>query len=197
MTLKANLLDEKRETVETESESVLLEIVPGVQILVDREDVERIKEKKWRFFSRPGSRPKILTSNYGEKGTRHTSLGRFLLNPPQGKQVYCREHNGVWDFRKKSLIVCTLQQRQCLLPKRKSKTTSRYRGVYFCSSNRKWRAMIQINGASRHIGVFQSEVEAALAYNREARRHFGDFAFQNQIEEAEQTPLVPEKKTAL
>ncbi len=46
----------------------------------------------------------------------------------------------------------------------KRKWTSKYKGVYFCKGNNKWQAYITINGKSKHIGLFKTELEAHHAY---------------------------------
>jgi len=46
--------------------------------------------------------------------------------------------------------------------------TSSYRGVYFNKSSGTWRARIWIKGKSQHIGNYDTEVEAAKAYDERA-----------------------------
>lgn len=41
--------------------------------------------------------------------------------------------------------------------------TSRYRGVSFCKSNKKWKAVITYKGKQTYLGYFTSEIEAASA----------------------------------
>lgn len=78
------------------------------------------------------------------------------------------------------MIVCTLQERQRLLPKKRVETSSTYRGVSYSKTHSKWRAGIEVEGRSINLGMFNSEEEAAEAYNKAARQHFGDVAYQNQ-----------------
>ena len=44
--------------------------------------------------------------------------------------------------------------------------TSQYIGVYWVKSNKNWRAMIRIKGKKKHLGVFDSEIEASKAYQK-------------------------------
>ena len=46
-----------------------------------------------------------------------------------------------------------------------------------------WVAQIQVNGIKYYIGDYATEIEAAVAYNREARERFGEFARLNQVGE--------------
>lgn len=55
--------------------------------------------------------------------------------------------------------------------------TSRYRGV--SKEAGRWRAGIRVNGKRHYLGKFDSEIDAALAYDRAAVQYFGEFAYQN------------------
>jgi hypothetical protein len=70
-----------------------------------------------------------------------------------------------------------------------SDNTSGYRGVCFDKGKNRWKArmMVTIDGVStRHvIGMFNDPDEAAVAYNLEALRLFGEFAKLKRVE----TPL--------
>ena len=62
--------------------------------------------------------------------------------------------------------------------------TSRYKGVvdrsaHLASSDRPWLARIRVDGQLLHLGRYPSEKEAALAYDKAALQHFGEFAKTN------------------
>jgi len=44
------------------------------------------------------------------------------------------------------------------------KSTSKYVGVYLHKATQKWGASIVINGKSRHLGLFNDEIQANIAY---------------------------------
>lgn len=58
----------------------------------------------------------------------------------------------------------------------RSNSTTKIKGVSFCSATRKWRASIMVYGKSINLGRYHSKEEAALAYAEGARKHFGEFA---------------------
>lgn len=57
--------------------------------------------------------------------------------------------------------------------------TSKYKGV--TKRKKSFDAQIAINRKQQHLGCFQTEEQAALAYNEAAKRHFGEFALLNTI----------------
>jgi hypothetical protein len=77
------------------------------------------------------------------------------------------------DNRRANLRVCTKSEnnrnRRKLHP-----TTSRFKGVY--KNTKPWIALIECNGKQFVLGRFASEEEAALAYDKAAKEHFGSFA---------------------
>lgn len=56
--------------------------------------------------------------------------------------------------------------------------TSGVRGVSFCKTTNRWRALIVVNGKRRHLGRFDDIGSAAAAYAVAAREAFGEFAVQ-------------------
>lgn len=69
-----------------------------------------------------------------------------------------------------------------VLYKQKKSSTSQYLGVYFDKESQKWRAYIRYRGKQVSVGRFNSEVEAALAYNAAAIDYYGDRANLNTIQ---------------
>ena len=60
-------------------------------------------------------------------------------------------------------------------------TSSKFRGVSFYSRDGTWRAAIAYNGERTHIGYFQTEFEAATAYNEAALEKYGELAQLNKL----------------
>lgn len=160
---------------------VYIKAYPGLKVKIDREDLPKVEKYSWRVTQGTTGRRRVVTSIRGPSGVKTLTLGRYLMKPPKGKQVYPRRFNEELDYRKSNLIVCTLSERQRLLPKNRQIGSSNFRGVSYDKASRKWRASIEIDGRSVNLGLFKIEAEAALAYNRAARKHFGSIAYQNQV----------------
>ncbi len=158
-----------------------LVVHPNIRVKIDREDLARLNEHKWRVTTGTTGRQRVVTSVRTPKGVRNITLGKFLMKPAKDKQVYPRRFNEGFDYRKSNLLVCTLSERQRLLPKNRKKATSSFRGVSFSQVDSKWRAAIEVDRRAINLGHFKSEVQAALAYNAAARLHFGPNAYQNQV----------------
>jgi len=67
---------------------------------------------------------------------------------------------------------------------------SRFKGVSWYSRYDRWCVKIEFNRKRQHIGYFESEIDAALAYDAEARIRFGQFAALNFPRPGEQSALV-------
>ncbi len=154
----------------------------GEKVKVDAEDFEELMQRSWRvIYTGKAKKPSVVTSIRSGDKVRTMTLGQYLMKPKAGKMVYPRRWQGGLDYRKSNLIVCSMKERQRMLPKRADKSTSRYKGVSFVKSKKIWRARIEKNGQSHYLGDYAKEEHAALAYNKAAKEMFGDIAYQNQI----------------
>lgn len=59
---------------------------------------------------------------------------------------------------------------------RRTRHSSRYKGVCWETRKRRWRAYVTVDGVSRHLGYFNSETDAACAYDRAALAEYAEFA---------------------
>lgn len=75
-----------------------------------------------------------------------------------------------------NLRIATKAQNAMNSKKKQDNTSSKFKGVYLQIKTNKWRASININNKSIHIGCYFSEEAAADAYNTMAKQMFGAFA---------------------
>lgn len=99
-------------------------------------------------------------------------MHRVITQAPKGMDV---DHiNGdQLDNRLQNLRVCTHKQ-NCSNTKLSVRNKSGHKGVY--PRHGKWRAVIQSDGKLRHLGSFETLLEARLAYAKAAKKHYGEFA---------------------
>jgi len=58
-------------------------------------------------------------------------------------------------------------------------SSSKFKGVFWHKSDKRWRASIYIHGKLRYLGQYMSEIDAAKAYDQVAIKEFGKFAKTN------------------
>lgn len=105
------------------------------------------------------------------------TLGRVLLNVESELEVDHVDRDPL-NFNRDNLRICTHQQ-NCFNQGPRRNNTSGFKGVYWDKFNNKWRASIMVDGYTNNIGRYEDIVEAAKAYDAEARRFHKEFAYQN------------------
>ena len=162
--------------------SIEIPLTQGKVALVDDADAPALLAYKWCTFYRKkedlfyaGRCISRFTSQTGK--TQTILMHRFLcsLELYDRRQVDHVDGNGLNNTRI-NLRVCTKTQNNQNRRKRKD-ATSRFKGVFLAYG--RWRAEMQANGLRLHLGTFSTEEDAALAYDRAALIHFGEFALTN------------------
>ena len=112
---------------------------------------------------------------------RHISLHRLVMNCPEHLVVDHINGNGL-DNRRSNLRLATRAQNQLNKGKKKD-TSSRFLGVTYKKDRNKWvaRGTSSVTSLKFHIGYFNTEEEAALAYNKFCDR-YNQFSKRNLLE---------------
>lgn len=160
----------------------------GYTFQVDEQDYELASSRKWigaRFRERKkdgewGKERKYIIRFIHENGKRkHQRLHRFLLDAPRGLEVD-HKNGDTLDNRRCNIRLCTRAQNQMNKCKQ-LRNRSGYKGVCWYQWGNKWEANITIDCKTIVVGRFLTKEEAALAYNKAALEHFGEFARLNEI----------------
>jgi hypothetical protein len=89
----------------------------------------------------------------------------------------------ILNCRRSNLRRATRQQNIWNTEPARKQGTSRYKGVFFCGRTGRFRARIVHNRQRIYLGYFDSEEDAARAYNTKAAELFGEFAYLNPVPE--------------
>ena len=115
-------------------------------------------------------------------GIKQVPINRFILNIEDPK-VLVDHKSGSWFNNLESNLRPSTKSQNAMNQQNQEGTSSKYKGVCWHAPSKKWRAYIKINGKQIHLGYFNTEIEAARAYNKAALELFGEFANLNIIEE--------------
>lgn len=128
-----------------------------------------------------------LTANNGHGYRRGPIFGKYYL----AHRVCWALHFGEWpsfmldhidnnrqNNRISNLRPATLRE-NCRNSSASKRGTSKYLGVSWNRSKKRWDSTITVDRECIRLGRYQTEIEAAEAYDRAARKYFGDFANPN------------------
>jgi len=144
----------------------------GVYAYVDAADYEWLSRDTWHVHNGYAAR--------WHKNKR-IYMHREIMQPPPGKIVDHMNHNKL-DNTRANLRVCTPAENQRNQRKQHG-TASIYKGVAYSKKHRKWTATIGLHRKYTQLGYYDTEIEAARAYDRAAVERFGEFANLNFPEE--------------
>ncbi len=150
--------------------------------LIDDEDFERVSQHKWSLL-------KNKNKDYAQTGIKINNkwetvrMHRFILDTKKNRDSDHRDGNGL-NNQKYNLRLCTRSQN--LMNQQSIIGSSKYKGVCWDKSRKKWYSCIMINYKNIWLGRHELEIDAAEAYDRAAIKYFSEFARLN----------FPEKKGA-
>lgn len=156
----------------------LIPLKGGQFAIVDPEDYEYLSQHKWHcnhdgYAKRTGYHP---------DGRSYTVLmHRFIINAPKEMCVDHTNRNRL-DNRRQNLRLCTRSQNAINRQIPQKSKTSKYKGVHQKPGSNRWCAVIGRKNSSRdsnHIGIFDTEEEAARYHDAAARFYYGEFAITN------------------
>ena len=154
-----------------------LQLTQGKVTVVDDEDYERVAQYKWTLLRRG-----IIESAYRQSNFQSHHLHRMIMRLEYGDERMIDHINGNGlDNRKSNLRICNKQQNGRNRGKNKN-NKSGYKGVFWNTQAGKWQTQIGIP-KQLYLGRFIDKKDAALAYNKAALKHHGEFARLNEFKE--------------
>ncbi|HKY52691.1 MAG TPA: NUMOD3 domain-containing DNA-binding protein [Anaerolineales bacterium] len=111
---------------------------------------------------------------YGVTGEDHSSWGR--KNSEETIEKMSNAHKGIThsDEAKKKIALAKLGERNPFFGKKPNNASSKYLGVSKSIRDNgyvHWKATVTINGITKHIGDFKTEIEAGQAFNNYVIKH--------------------------
>lgn len=155
--------------------SVVIILTQERQAIIDYADLDAVLKYRW-CAHHVGSRWYAATHpGKGREDRQLLHMHRWILDATKGQEVDHVNGNGL-DNRRCNLRFVTHSQNASNATKHKDKQSSQYKGVYPANREGAWRDAICKNRRQIALGVFESELEAAIAYNNAAKALFGEYA---------------------
>jgi hypothetical protein len=142
----------------------------GYKAIVDDIDYTLVSKYTWFVRIRKSERTPYACAKVGD---RHILMHKLIT----GYSVTDHKNTNGLDNRRENLRVGTNSTNKMNARKQRGHYTSIYKGVSLRKG--RWRAVIYLNRRQYHIGTFDSEIEAAKAYNVAASNIFGRYALLN------------------
>jgi hypothetical protein len=162
----------------------IIKLTKGYETMVDDDDYDELNKHSWQSLEihkndRPTTKVYAISNILLYHNQTHY-MHRIILNAPKGKQVSHIDGNSL-NNQKSNLRILSYQEISFSTNKTKKKTSSIYKGVTWNKRDNVWYATIMKDRKHIHLGSFDNEHDAAIAYNKAAIEIFGEFARLNII----------------
>lgn len=135
-----------------------IELTRGKVAIVDNEDFDELRRHKWSALKTGRTWYAVRQSPAG-----FLYMHGVVAGTPSGSKTDHVDGDGL-NNQRANLRVCTSAQNSCNQTRKRADCSSRYRGVTRRPDG-KWMAQIKGDGVYAYLGLFESEHDAAGAYD--------------------------------
>jgi len=165
-------------------------------VIIDDDDFDKVKDYEW--YLNPNGYAitwYVIKKSNKKQSTKTISMHRIImgLKTVDGRRakVFIDHINGnKLDNRKSNLRECTISDNLANQPSRRA---SGHKGIDVrkCKNGTlRYLALISKNGKHYSLGTYNTEEEAALAYNIKAKELYGEFAYLNKVNITTLSPFI-------
>jgi len=185
--LNGDKLDNRRANIRIEVKNraifyddyVEIDVGHGLKTIVDKADYDLIKDYTW-FAAKNTDKIRYAQTNIKKDG-KYTIIHLHWLILSDIPIGMVRDHiNGDGlDNRRDNLRICKPKHNSRNQKRHRDAVHSKYKGVtYNGQSNRRrpWVSRIIVDYKQIYLGYYETELEAAKAYDVGAKRYFGEYA---------------------
>lgn len=167
--------------------SKIIKLTKGFEAIVDDEDFCSLSQYSWYVIRKSNTFYAVRNAMVdGKRKTVH--MHRFIMGLVTIDGIYLdpnkildhKDRNGL-NNAKDNLRVANKSTNSMNRAKVNKTCSSKYKGVSF--NGMKWHSYIKLNGKRTNIGWFDTEKEAALAYNEEAKKLHSIFGVLNEVQD--------------
>ncbi len=147
--------------------------------IVDDEDYALLSTISWHAWYNKNNGQFYAHHSVYQKGKNPTviRMHRYLLSVTDRSIHVDHENGNTLDNRKENLRISNRKQNARNRTREHKNNTSGYRGIRKTTVNKTnpWSVQIRINGKATTIGYFTTAEEAARAFDKAAKEHYGEF----------------------
>lgn len=157
-----------------------IQLTQGLVTMVDNDDFDHLNKYKWCAAKSGKTYYAIRSINNSNGRQRVVRMHRFITNTIDPSVIIDhKDHNGL-NNQRYNLRTCTKSE-NATNRNYTSIGISKYCGVSLHKKTGRWVAYIRKNGKLKHIGCYDNQIDAAIAYNNAAQKEHGGFSNLNNI----------------